>query len=243
MNLILDIKLKFDTLVLMETTNHVNTIVLEKKAVSAALKQNWKLSIELNLKLLDKNPNDKKAKMRLGRSYLQTRDFPKAQKMFRAVLAVDPVNEIAKKNLELAKAKKKDKVNGNGDTIKLIKEPGTTTMEVIELTDKKLTFDDFEPREELGIKVNLKSANILKKNKVIGKIISPDLIKRLNLAKKKRANIKVSFYNGKKNSIKIILTSDISVFKSERQELKPYMKKGTIDEPAVDTTATEDKKS
>ncbi|MBT6401731.1 tetratricopeptide repeat protein [candidate division WWE3 bacterium] len=226
----------------MENDSHLSSLDLEKSAVAAALKQDWKLSIELNLKLLDTTPEDKKAKMRLGRAYLQTNDFAKAQKMFKAVLKADPVNSIAKKNLELAKSKKKDKGNGNIDTSRLIKEPGTTTMEIIELSAKNLTFEDFEPREELGIKVNKASANVLQKNKVVGKIITPDLVKRLNLAKSKRATLRVSFYNGKANTIKIIIKSDIAVFKAERQELKPYMKKGTIDEPPVEMATTEEKK-
>lgn len=226
----------------MENDTSSKSATLEKKAVNAALEHKWKPAIETNLLLLDLNPNDKKARMRLGRAYLQTREFKKAEKLFRGVLKEDPVNTIAKRNIELAKAKKADKNNLEASPKQLIKEPGTTAIEIVELLHKNLTAEDFEVREELGIKINKASVNIYRKGKVIGKVITPDLVRRLNSAKSKRIQISVSFQNGKNNVIRVLFKSAIPVFKAERQELKPYMKKGATDEPEVEIPTTEEQK-
>lgn len=226
----------------MENGNSQNVAVLEKKAIAAALKQNWKAAIKTNLQLLEVEKKNKKAKMRLGRAYLQTRDFGKSEKLFKQVLREDPVNSIAKKNLELAKAKKADKNHLESDPKNLIKEPGKTTTEIMELSSKKLTASSFEPREELGLKVNKASVNVLRGGKVIGKVIAPDLVRRLNSAKSKKASLKAEFHSGRYNVIRVLFKSDIAVFRSEKQELKPYMKKGTIDEPAVEIATPENTK-
>lgn len=226
----------------MENTPQSNTSALERKAVNAALKQNWKVAKETNLELLKIKPEDKKARMRLGRVYLQIREFKEAEKIFRKVLRTDPINTIAQKNLELAKSKKKATFIKKPSNKDLVKEPGTSHIEIIELSAKKLTADDFKSREILGIKVNKASANIIKKSKVIAKLVTPDTVKRLNSAKRKRIPLTVSYHSGKDNIIKILLKSDAPVFRAERQELKPYIKRGTIDEPAVEMTTTEEKK-
>lgn len=227
----------------MEEDTPLNAMALEKKAIAAALNNEWKHAIELNHKLLELNPNNNnKAKVRLGRAYLQTRKFKEAEKFFRQVLKTDPGNTIAKKNMELAKAERVDRNNHQTNPKELIKEPGTTAIAIVELTAKNLLAEDFLPREELGMKVNKASVNILRKGKVIAKVITPDLVKRLNGAKSKRAHTTVEFYNGKNNVIRIMFKSDIPVFKAERQELKPYMKRGAIDEPEVEMAPTEKRK-
>ena len=227
----------------MENGDSNNVAALEKKSITAALKQDWKAAINTNLQLLDVEKKNKKSKMRLGRAYLQTRDFSKAEKLFKQVLREDPVNSIAKKNLELAKLKKAYKNHLETNPKNLIKEPGKTTTEMLELSSKKLTASSFSPREELGLKVNKASVNVLRGGKVIGKVIAPDLVRRLNCAKSKKASLKAEFHSGRYNVIRVLFKSDIAVFRSEKQELKPYMKKGTLDEPTAEMATTENTKS
>ena len=76
---------------------------LEKKAIKLALCENWAEAIATNKELLDLDPTNLQAKIRLGRAYLLSKDFRNASKMFKAVLEQDPINQIAKKNYELAK--------------------------------------------------------------------------------------------------------------------------------------------
>lgn len=226
----IDISSKFVKFVVMEIEGKLTTLALEKKAVNAALNQEWKQAIELNLLILETTSNDLKAKMRLGKAYLQTRDFKKAEKLFREILKADPINTIAKKNLELSKQHKKGSEPVKLSSTELIKEPGTRHIESMEITDKKLTADDFHTREELEIKINKASANVLRKGKIIGKLVHIDLINRLNIAKHKKIGIEVAVIGGRENLLKVLLKSTAPVFRAEKQELKPYMKKGTLDD-------------
>ena len=211
-----------------------NLLNLEKKAVKAALNQNWKGAISTNLEILGLKPKDRGAKMRLGAAYLQTGDFKKAESMFKEVLKEDPINSVAKKNLELAKLKKPLKSSNGVNTKHFIKEPGTAEVTMMELLSKKLSADDFELREELGMKINRASILIQKNGRAIGKLKNPDLVKRLNKGKRQRAQLLAAFFGGHDKYIKILFKSDVPIFKAERQEFKPYVKKGAIDEPEME---------
>ncbi len=220
--------------------NNANLVILDKKAVKAALNQDWKSAIELNLQILEIKPNDRKANMRLGMAYLQTKNFKEAEKAFKQVLKVDPINTVAQKNLELAKSKKQVKPSNGSDTQQIIREPGTTTTTMIELSSKSLTADSFEPREPFSMKVNKASVTVSRKGKPIGKITMADLVKRLNKGKKERAELSVMFFGGKEKIIKLLLISSVAIFKAEKQDFKPYMQKDAIDEPEIEMAPTEE---
>ncbi len=98
---------------------------MARKAVKSALNGNWKEAIELNKSILEKNPSDLDAKIRLGRSFLQLGNYTEAKNCFKEVLALDPINQVALKNYEMAKNKKVEN-NNMGSKKSLIKEPGTT---------------------------------------------------------------------------------------------------------------------
>ncbi|OGC47586.1 hypothetical protein A2886_02245 [candidate division WWE3 bacterium RIFCSPHIGHO2_01_FULL_42_13] len=241
----LDIPAIFANFVVMENGsvsngNSQNLLILEKKAVKAALNQDWKTAIPTNLEILELKPKNRDAKMRLGMAYLQTKNFKKAESVYKEVLKDDPINSIARKNLELAKQKKAVKSANGGDTKHLIKEPGTAEVGMIELASKKLIADDFELREELEMKINRASVSIQKNGRTIGKLRQPDLVKRLNKGKRQRAELTAVFFGGHDKFIKILFKSDIPIFKAERQEFKPYVKKGAIDEPEMEMFSEEE---
>lgn len=212
-----------------------NLVNLERKAVKAALQQDWKAAITTNLEILKIKPKDRDAKMRLGMAYLQTKDFKKAEGIFKEVLKDDPINPIAKKNLGLAKSKKLIKTPNGINHKELIKEPGMAAVSTIELITRKLTSDDFDFREELGMKINRASVTIQKAARTVGKLRDADLVKRLNRGKKLRAELSAVFFGGHDKFIKILFKSNVPVFKAERQEFKPYVKNGVIDEPEMET--------
>lgn len=70
---------------------------LAQKAISQALKGNWKEAIELNKEILRKTPNDLEALNRLARAYAETGDTKKAKTISKKVLKIDPFNPIAQK--------------------------------------------------------------------------------------------------------------------------------------------------
>jgi len=66
------------------------------------------------------------------------------------------------------------------------------------------------------------------------------LVKRLNKGKKEKAEISATFFGGKDKVIKILFKSDLVIFKAEKQDFKPYMKKDAIDEPEIEMGTTEE---
>ena len=65
---------------------HANIPLLEKKAIKLALKEEWENVVKINNHILEEDSKNIKAKIRLGRAYLQTRRFKEAQNLFKEVL-------------------------------------------------------------------------------------------------------------------------------------------------------------
>ncbi len=209
----------------------INLSVVEKQAIKAALNENWKLSIELNKKILENTPNDLNAKIRLGRAYLSNKDFTKALKIFKEVLKADPINSIALKNIELAK-KKKTKHTSNNQLI--IKEPGTSKEVDLEIDLKGITASSFDFGDKLELKALKTKVNIIHKDKVIGAIKDEKLVSRLNLAQDRGISFHASFLKGMNKNIKILICTSEPMFRGEKQDIKPYMKKGSLEEPELE---------
>lgn len=201
-----------------------NLVILEKKAIDAALKNDWVKALELNEQILKKNSSDLNAQIRLGKAQIQTKDFQKAIKTFKKVLEVDPINQIATKNLAVAKEGKPTKTAIQPK--KLIKEPGTTTETQI-MTTKKSGLD-----VGLSLKLNVKknSVDVILADKIIGTIEDKDVIKSLNKAKQEKISFEVSVIKQKENKVRLLISAQSPIFKAEKQDIKPYFKKGTIEE-------------
>ena len=211
---------------------------LTKKAIDAALNSNWKKAVELNSQIIEAYPNNLETKIRLGRAYIQTKNFNEAKKLFKEVLEKDPINSIAKKNLELAKAEKVEKTNGNSIKTKaLLKEPGTTQEINFEITTKRVTADSFNHGEELFLKVKKKSIDVYRKIKekrlLVGKIENEYVVNRVNSNCNKNGKITATFTRGKNKKVYTLIKCSIPVFKADKLDIRPYLKKGSIDEPEI----------
>lgn len=214
--------------------------VLTKKAIEASLRQKWNEAISLNSEILKIYPENIDAKIRLGRSYLQTKEFLKAKKIFKEVLEKDPINSIALKNLDLAKNQKTE-CNGNGgklSTKSLLKEPGTTCEACFQINTKSVKKEEFSSGEELIIKVKKKKIEIYtrKKNKnvLIGEITNEYIVQRVSCALEKCANVKMTFIKWGEKEINVLIKTSIPVFKPDKVEIRPYLRKGTIEEPEIE---------
>jgi len=211
---------------------------LDQKAIKAALNENWGVAIQTNLELLEIEPTNRKAKMRLGRAYLQTKNFKEAEKLFKEVLKEDPINAVAQKNLDLAKSKKSEKGNGPLNFKKLIKTPGTAEEITFALAGKNPA-NSLAKGEELTYKVTRNSVVILRGSKVVGKV-DGSLAQRLKNAKKKKVEVTVEVLKVRDGNATVIFRADQPVLKSERQDVKPYMKKGSIEEPELELPEEDD---
>jgi tetratricopeptide (TPR) repeat protein len=212
----------------MGENGKTNIKLLEKKAIKAALKGTWKVAVEVNEQILEVDAGNTKAKMRLGKAYLQLKKFKEAEKIFKAVLKADPINTIAKKNLEFAKSKKVTKT-GTLANAKFVKEPGTSVAHSFFLSAPRLKASSFTKGEEFGYRTNVKSVSIVRKSKVIGNINDGKLSKALSKASKEGISVSVEFRKGKENSITVMFKADKPAFKVDKQDIKPYFKKGLID--------------
>lgn len=210
----------------------VSVKLLDQKAIKAALNEDWNSAIQANSALLELEPKNMKAKLRLGRAFLQSKKFKDAEKLFKEVLKTDPINVVAKKNLDLAKAHKTEKANGPLDFKKLIKEPGMAE-EVMFTLAGKLTADSFSKGEVLDFRLARNSVAVVRGGKTIGKIEN-SVVQRLKTAKKKKANVTVEFLKGREKTAVVIFRSDLPVLKAEKQDVKPYLKKGSIEEPDLE---------
>lgn len=220
--------------------------VLTKKAIEASLKQNWIIAIDLNSSILKVHPGNMDAKIRLGRCYLQIKDFTKAKKIFKEVLETDPINSLAIKNLELAKNQKTE-CNGNGNSLStksLLKEPGTTWEADVAIKSKTLRNDDFISGEEIPYKSKKKEIDLYKtkrgKKVLLGTIDDNYITQRVQCALSKNAKIKITFIRWKENEIKILIKASTPIFKPDKVEIRPYLRKGTIEEPEMEMEIEEE---
>ncbi len=214
--------------------------VLTKKAIEASLKQKWAEAISLNSDILKAYPNNIDAKIRLGRCYLQTKDFTKAKKMFKEVLEKDPINSIALKNYDLAKNQKTE-CNGNGaklSTKALLKEPGTSCEAVFQVISKNVKKGDITSGEELPVKIKKNKVEIYfdrkKKSILIGEITDEYIAQRLTCAVEKHSNIKVTYIKWDDKDITVLIKTSVPIFKPDKVEIRPYLRKGTIEEPEME---------
>lgn len=206
--------------------------VLDRKAVKAALEQNWDHAVELNTEIIKLNPVDLNAKIRLGKAYLHLGLFAKAKKLFREILDLDPLNQIAKKNYELAKTNKAGKENHSKTQI-IVKEPGTTGEASFTITEPKITSNNFTKGDELEIKVLKKSVQVyavLRDKKIHLGDLEDTITEKLNAAKDKGAELSAVFVSGTGKSVKVLLKSSIPIFRGQKQEVKPYVKQTGFDE-------------
>jgi tetratricopeptide (TPR) repeat protein len=95
-----------------ETKQKIRRQVIEE-ARQAALEGNWDGAIEINKELIARDPKDSAAYNRLGRAYLERRDYAAAYEAYSDALKSDPANLISRRNLQrleyLRSAKQSDR--------------------------------------------------------------------------------------------------------------------------------------
>jgi len=218
---------------------------LQKLSIKAALNKNWHEAIEHNLQILSQDESNLDARLRLGISYLQLEDFKNAKKYYSQVLEIDPINKIALEKMKFVKDKKIQEFVVP-DTDKLLKEPGNSIEASLEILTKGITSEKFSFAEELTIKIKDKAISVHKNDQKQSLInYLPDAIAKAILkAIGKKGEIDVKFIGGKDKKIKVIITSSISVFPSEKQDIRPYVKSSDdsdVPDMGEMVTDTEDK--
>jgi len=73
---------------------------LGKQAIALAMEGKWKEAEVVNLRLIEKFPDNIEAYNRLGRAYLEMGDYSHSEDAYRRTMEIDPYNTIARKNLQ-----------------------------------------------------------------------------------------------------------------------------------------------
>jgi len=229
---------------------------MAKLAIRAAFNKDWKEAIRINLEILEvkipeinKTPQDDskyvstatiEANLRLGFAYLQIQDYKKARKCYKTVLEMDPINKIALDKMNQVKEEKTlDFIIPDSEI--LVKEPGTSIEVYLEILTKGLTSEKFKFGEELIYKVTNKIVSIHKDNQTQSLInyLTESVAKYFLQGLKKNSELKVKFIGGKDKKIRVIITSSISIFPSEKQDIRPYVKSSED----MDTVLEEDEEA
>jgi tetratricopeptide (TPR) repeat protein len=82
------------------TPDSHHLLELKHQAIEDALNLNWQDAINVNLTILKKINNDTDTLSRIGFAYLKLGKFKESIKYFNKVMAIDPYNQIAIKNLQ-----------------------------------------------------------------------------------------------------------------------------------------------
>ena len=209
-----------------------NPVDLEKQAVKAAVASDWSLARDLNLQILEIEPQDVDAKVRLGKAYLELRDYAKAKKYFKEVLSIDPINTVAQKNYQLAKEEKHSPIAQNGFK-SLIKEPATYVEVQAEIIAKGFTAEKIAIGATFNLKVLANQTKVLyeyKDQKIeLAIIVDKKIQRRLKMGKEQDAMFTGTFVKGIDKEITVLITSSLPIFDGEKQELKPYTKRDFLD--------------
>jgi len=214
--------------------------MLSRQAIDSALSKDWESAVGHNKQILERDPNDKNAKIRLGRAYIKQGMFTEAKKIFKEILEKDPINNIALKNLKLASENNPDIKSGgktNHTTKVLIKEPGTTTQVTLPADEKVLA--ELELGQEIHIK-SFKTKLCFFLNSIELGCIKDDITLAVYGAKRERLPVSASVIKPNKEHFTLLLKCKQPIFKSEKQLEKPYLKTTLIDRPKLEITKLED---
>ncbi len=204
---------------------------LEAEAIQAALSKDWKKAVKLNSEIADFDSENIPALNRLAKAHIELEAFEEAKKILKKVLKLDPINLTAKRNMDLAVEHKKVLGNVSSDEIKnFIKEPGTSKEFTFQIMTKGITAKKFYLGEPLEIVVEGHRVSV---HKVSGELISifdPVTAEKIIACKKRGGGIKSTFLYGDEKEVTVMVKASIPLFKTEKQELKPYLKRENIEE-------------
>ncbi len=201
----------------------MNTDLLSKQAVAAALAKQWDRAVIVNKEILAEEPGDVAALNRLGRAYHALGDKKKAQKYYHAALKQDPNNQITQKNLAALNTNAK-RLPTSISTF--IKDPSTTISASFTVTSlvqaKRLTTGD-----ELKINIRKKAVQILnQKGTVIGE--SAGLGEKLYHLRKRGIKLQAFMVGLKGDQVSAIIRASQPAFKSEI-DYRPYLRPEDIE--------------
>lgn len=202
---------------------------LHRLAISAALKQEWRQAVDLNLHILQLKSNDIPTLNRLAKAYEKTGEPDKAKKSYLKVLKIDKFNSIANNNIHRIQNSKGSLESGANDVqskpFSFIEEPGRTKTTFLTKLAPRQVIDSLDISGRVVLKPYRRNVGVFTTNNVcIGSLpddLSQYLLKLIKLGNK---------YEG---AIKTITKSQVEVFIREVHKSKRL--KGLPSFPLKDT--------
>jgi tetratricopeptide (TPR) repeat protein len=181
---------------------------LAQKAISAALKANWKDALELNKIILKNDSTDVDALNRLARAHSELGEIDKAKKVAQKAVRIDPHNTIAIKALEKWKSLRKgEKTSPSKFSARVfLEEPGKTKIvSLLHLGDSKKVLANLDSGDEVILKLGNHRISVCTLNKkYIGRLpddLSVSLIKLIKRGNEYQVFVKSS----KSQEIKVFI--------------------------------------
>jgi tetratricopeptide (TPR) repeat protein len=172
---------------------------LAQKAISAALKANWKNALELNKNILKNDSADIDALNRLARAHSELGEINQAKKIAQKVLRIDSHNTIAAKALEKWKVLKKGEktIPSKFSARAFLEEPGKTKIvSLLHLGDSKKVIANLDSGDEVMLKLGNHRISICNQDKkYIGRLpddLSVGLIKLIKRGNEYQVFVKSS---------------------------------------------------
>ena len=156
-------------------------MTLKNRAIQTALEGNWQEAVTINKSLIHEDPEDVDALNRLALAYTIIGKAREAKSTYQKVLAIDPLNPIALRNLKRLKDKglniTGEKLN-NSINNKFLEEPGKTkVVELVNIAQPKIV-EALRTGQSLELGIKRLKIFALEGQQYIG-VLPDDIAKRL----------------------------------------------------------------
>lgn len=191
---------------------------LTQKAIECALNLEWAKAIDLNIKILEDDPNDVDALNRLAKAYFESNNIKKAITTSQKVLKIDESNNIAKNALIRYKQKTPLR-NSQSKIVNFIEEAGKTKITTLINLGSEKVYSCLYAGEEVRLVTHAHKVSVTtENNEYIGKL-ADDISARLRRLIKDGHKYNVFIKSVAKKQVKVFIKGDtISFFPREQSE-------------------------
>lgn len=150
---------------------------LHRLAIQAAKKQEWSAAITFNQQILQQEPEQTAAKLRLGVAYVHTKQPKLAKAALKEVIAQDPTNQLAQRHLQsMEQGRAIEAVQAQASDF--IEEPGKTKITELHRLASKQVLESLRPGDSCELKIKNRFISIECNGKYVGSL-ADDLSSRL----------------------------------------------------------------
>lgn len=185
---------------------------LKEEAINKALQGKFESAIITNLEILKIVPKDTDAMMQLAHAYVQTGNYPDAERNYKKILSLEPNNNLAKKKISFIKGlSSKTKLNPNRKTGRivyisdLIEEPGKTKIVRLSTVGKPEDISRLSIGEEVSLSIRKRKIELRDiENNFVG-YLPDDISKRLIQFIQTDCQYEAFVFSIEKNEVRVFL--------------------------------------